>query len=40
MGFAVVVQPWRPYWCFVTSNFFIYHDVWAYRLTVDRINAA
>jgi uncharacterized protein DUF6600 len=40
VGFAVVVQPWRPYWCFVPSNVFIYHDVWAYRLPVDRIHAA
>jgi uncharacterized membrane protein YgcG len=39
-GFAVVVQPWRPYWCFVPSNVFIYHDVWAYRLPVDRIHGA
>jgi uncharacterized membrane protein YgcG len=40
VGYAVVVQPWRPYWCFVPSNVFIYHDVWAYRLPVDRIHAA
>ena len=40
VGFAVVVQPWRPYWCFVPSNVFVYHDVWAYRLPVDRIHAA
>ncbi len=40
VGFAVVVQPWRPYWCFVPSNVFIYHDVWAYRLPVDRIHSA
>jgi uncharacterized membrane protein YgcG len=39
-GYAVVVQPWRPYWCFVPSNAFIYHDVWAYRLPVDRIHGA
>jgi uncharacterized membrane protein YgcG len=40
VGFAVVVQPWRPYWCFVPSNVFIYRDVWAYRLPVDRIHSA
>lgn len=40
VGYAVVVQPWRPYWCFVPSNVFIYNDVWAYRLPVDRIHAA
>jgi hypothetical protein len=40
VGFAVVVQPWRPYWCFVPSNVFIYHDLWAYRLPVDRIHSA
>ena len=40
VGFAVVVQPWRPYWCFVPSNVFVYRDVWAYRLPVDRIHSA
>ena len=40
VGFAVVVQPWRPYWCFVPSNVFIYRDVWAYRLPVGSIHAA
>jgi uncharacterized membrane protein YgcG len=40
VGFAVVVQPWRPYWCFVPSNVFIYHDVWAYRLPVGSIHSA
>jgi len=40
VGFAVVVQPWRPYWCFVPSNAFIYRDMWAYRLPVDRIHSA
>ena len=40
VGYAVVVQPWRPYWCFVPSNVFVYHDVWAYRLPVDRIHSA
>ena len=40
VGFAVVVQPWRPYWCFVPSNVFVYHDVWGYRLPVDRIHSA
>jgi uncharacterized membrane protein YgcG len=40
VGYAVVVQPWRPYWCFVPSNAFVYTDVWAYRLPVDRIHAA
>lgn len=40
VGYAVVVQPWRPYWCFVPSNVFIYRDVWAYRLPVGSIHAA
>ena len=40
VGYAVVVQPWRPYWCFVPSNVFVYRDVWAYRLPVDHIHAA
>ena len=40
VGYAVVVQPWRPYWCFVPSNVFVYNDVWAYRLPVDRIHSA
>ncbi|MGZ3444424.1 MAG: DUF6600 domain-containing protein [Myxococcaceae bacterium] len=40
VGFAVVVQPWRPYWCFVPSNVFVYRDVWGYRLPVDRIHSA
>jgi uncharacterized membrane protein YgcG len=40
VGYAVVVQPWRPYWCFVPSNAFIYRDVWAYRLPVGGIHAA
>ncbi len=40
VGFAVVVQPWRPYWCFVPSSSFVYRDVWAYRLPVDRIHSA
>ena len=40
VGYAVVVQPWRPYWCFVPSNVFVYHDVWAYRLPVDHIHSA
>jgi len=40
VGYAVVVQPWRPYWCFVPSNVFIYRDVWAYRVPVASIHAA
>ena len=39
IGWSVVVQPWRPYWCFVPGAYFP-GNYYAYRLPVERIHYA
>jgi hypothetical protein len=39
IGWSVVVQPWRPYWCFVPAAHFA-GNFWAYRLPVENIHYA
>jgi len=40
IGWSVVVQPWRPYWCFVPSPYFAAPNLWSYRLPVERVHFA
>jgi hypothetical protein len=40
IGWSVVVQPWRPYWCFVPVANFAGANFWAYRLPVERVHYA
>jgi len=40
IGWSVVVQPWRPYWCFVPSPYFAAPNFWSYRLPVERVHYA
>jgi hypothetical protein len=39
IGWSVVVQPWRPYWCFVPAAHFA-GNFWANRLPVENIHYA
>jgi hypothetical protein len=39
IGWSVVVQPWRPYWCFVPVAHFA-GNFWANRLPVENIHYA
>jgi hypothetical protein len=39
IGWSVVVQPWRPYWCFVPGAHFP-GNFWANRLPVERVHYA
>ena len=39
IGWSVVVQPWRPYWCFVPSAHFA-GSFWVHRLPVENIHYA
>lgn len=39
IGWSVVVQPWRPYWCFVPAAHFS-GNFWAHRLPVENIHFA
>lgn len=39
IGWVVVVQPWRPYWCFVPTAHFS-GNFWAHRLPVESIHYA
>jgi hypothetical protein len=39
IGWSVVVQPWRPYWCFVPAAHFS-GNFWAHRLPVENIHEA
>ncbi len=39
IGWSVVVQPWRPYWCFVPVAHFS-GNFWAHRLPVEHIHYA
>jgi hypothetical protein len=40
IGWSVVVQPWRPYWCFVPVTNFAGTNFWAHRLPVERVHYA
>jgi hypothetical protein len=40
IGWSVVVQPWRPYWCFVPGPYFAAPNFWAYRVPVERVHYA
>jgi hypothetical protein len=39
IGWSVVVQPWRPYWCFVPAAHFA-GNFWGHRLPVENIHYA
>jgi hypothetical protein len=39
IGWSVVVQPWRPYWCFVPAAHFS-GNFWPHRLPVENIHYA
>ncbi len=39
IGWSVVVQPWRPYWCFVPVAHFA-GNFWGHRLPVENIHYA
>lgn len=39
IGWSVVVQPWRPYWCFVPAAHFA-GNFWGHRLPVENIHLA
>jgi len=39
IGWSVVVQPWRPYWCFVPAAHFA-GSFWGHRLPVENIHYA
>jgi hypothetical protein len=39
IGWSVVVQPWRPYWCFVPAAHFA-GNFWTHRLPVENIHYA
>ncbi|MGO9831049.1 MAG: DUF6600 domain-containing protein [Myxococcaceae bacterium] len=39
IGWSVVVQPWRPYWCFVPAAHFA-GNFWSHRLPVENIHYA
>jgi hypothetical protein len=39
IGWSVVVQPWRPYWCFVPAAHFA-GNFWGHRLPVESIHYA
>ncbi len=39
IGWSVVVQPWRPYWCFVPAAHFS-GNFWVHRLPVENIHEA
>ncbi len=39
IGWSVVVQPWRPYWCFVPVAHFS-GNFWVHRLPVENIHEA
>jgi hypothetical protein len=39
IGWSVVVQPWRPYWCFVPAANFA-GSFWGHRLPVENIHYA